>query len=215
MINLFINYYISDNKNRQSEYDYCLLKNINNPLIDSIFIFISKEDLNNFLFRDEKLKILEINRPTYAKVLETISEKTSTNDVNIIINSDCFIDHDTCDLVNLINFNEMWCMNKYDVIDDYFNLKFHEASCSQDAWILRGFPKNIQNIDFNFGTPGCDNRFAYESKLSGYILKNPSRDLKIIHYHLSKVRSCPHDSWEHFRIRGGYEFIEPQKIDLI
>jgi hypothetical protein len=215
MINLYLNYYFSENKDRQSEYDYCLDKNLNNPLIDNIFIFISKEDISNFYLQNDKLKLLEMVRPTYAKVIETISEKTSINDVNIIINSDCYIDHDTSNLINHINVDEMWCMNKYDVVDGHFNLKFHDGSCSQDAWIFRGFPKNIQNIDFNFGTPGCDNRFAYESKSSGYILKNPSISLKIIHYHLSQIRTCPHEKWENFRIRGSYQFVEPEKINSI
>jgi hypothetical protein len=215
MINLYINYYISENKERQSEYDYCLDKNINNTLIDNVFIFISKEDMNNFYFQNDKLKLLEMDRPTYSKVIETISKKTSIDDVNIILNSDCYIDHDTSELVNHINFDEMWCLTKYDVIDSNFNLKFYDEKCSQDAWIFKGIPKNIKNIDFNFGTPGCDNRFAYESKSSGYILKNPSISLKIIHYHLSQIRTCSYDNWESFRIRGLYEFIEPEKINLM
>jgi hypothetical protein len=212
MINLYLNYYISENKERQSEYDHCLFKNLNNPIIDNVFVFISKEDINNFQFQNDKLKFIETPRPTYFDAIDSISKSTSLDDINIIINSDCYIDYDTSYLVNHVNFDEMWCMNKYDVIDYNFNLKFHDDSCSQDAWIFKGFPKNIKNIDFNFGVPGCDNRFAYESKLSGYILKNPSIDLKIIHLHLSQVRTCPHNMWESFRLIGPYEFIEPQKI---
>jgi len=213
MINLFYNYYFSQEDKRMAELDFCLDKIISNKYIDNIFILISNSDLLSFKLQNEKVKIYEINdRPTYKFMIEFIGSVTSNDDINIIINSDCYLEPSTTELLYKINSEEMWCMNKYDIIDENFNIKFHEASCSQDCWIFRGYPKDIQNIDFNFGTPGCDNRFAYESKMAKYILKNPSVDIKILHLHLSQVRTCPHSDWDKFRIQGAYEFVSPHNI---
>ena len=216
MINLYYNYYQSDNKDRMYELDFCLSKILENKYIDNVFIFISKNDFQffgNYLNSNENINIIQIeDRPTYKFSIETINKNSSNDDINILINSDCYIDESNTYLINNIKHNEVWCMNKYDVIDENFNLSFHSASCSQDCWIFRGKINNIENIDFNFGTPGCDNRFAYESKAGGYILRNPSKDIKIIHYHLSQIRTCPHKDWDKHRIYGSYEFIEPENI---
>lgn len=213
MINLYYNYYRSDNEKRMKELDFCLIKAIENKFIDNVFVIISKSDSLNFKLDNKKITIVEIeNRPTYNFVIELINKTTNNEDINVIINSDCYIDESTTNLIQKINVGEMWCMNKYDIIDDYFNLKFHGDSSSQDCWIFKGFSKKIENINFNFGTPGCDNRFAHESKSAGYTLKNPSIDIKILHYHLSQIRTCPHIDWDKHRINGDYEFVTPEKI---
>jgi hypothetical protein len=146
--------------------------------------------------------------------------KKYPNDINIIANPDNFFDdkflNDIYELYSKYKNKEKLCLGL--TRWNYFNeddIRYFNAKDSQDVFIFYGSVDLRNNEQIPLGRPGCDNRFAYESKSSGYILKNPSISLKIIHYHLSQIRTCPHEEWENFRIKGSYYFIEPEKINLI
>jgi len=223
MVNLYYNYYYSDNINRQKDIDFCFDKNLVIDTYDRIYLIISESDYKvlldsnplNFMEKNAAGKIVFVfleKKPSFSNYIDIINKVSDEDDINIFLNSDCYACEKTIENVYRIKKDEMWCLQKYNIIDEDFNLFFEDASCSQDVWIFRGNPKEIKNIDFYFGVPGCDNRFAYESEVSGYTILNPSLDIKFYHYHLSEVRTCPYEVWEKNRIIGAYKFIEPTKI---
>jgi hypothetical protein len=123
-----------------SELNFSLNKIIENKYIDNVFILSSNNDLKYINLNNEKIKLVEIEgRPTFKTTIDIINNYTSDNDINILINSDCYIVESTTELIHNIKDNEVWCLNKYEVIDKDFNLMFNGYEGSQDCWVFRGF----------------------------------------------------------------------------
>ena len=85
-MNLFINYYNAGS--RQDEIDYCLKKNLENPLIKRVVALMVKGVTE--MVEHPKLTIIYIeDRPTYQRFF---NETRKYEGVNIIANSDIFFD---------------------------------------------------------------------------------------------------------------------------
>ena len=91
------------------------------------------------------------------------------------------------DLIRKIHNKELVVLSRWDV-DDSGSLKFFDNNGSQDVWIFRGVPENVDG-NIKIGIPGCENRIAYEFKSNGYSVKNVGRIIKAIHLHLSGLRN--------------------------
>ena len=218
-MNLYYNYYYSPDMNRQKDIDFCFYKNLEIGSYDIIYLILSESDYRILIESNADIeksgKIVFVffeKRPSFKDYIDIIGQTCGEDDINIFLNSDCYACDKTIEHVRRIKKDEMWCLQKYNIEDDALNVSFEDTSCSQDVWIFRGKPKEIKNIDFYFGLPGCDNRFAYECESAGYALLNPSLDIKFYHYHLSEIRTCPLDSWDSSRIPMPYRFIENTKI---
>lgn len=213
MVNLYFNFYTGENKDRNFEIDFCFNKNFNSKVFDKIYLIISESDLCNFNLKSEIIeKIIFNKRPTFKDYIDIINNTCGDEDINVFMNSDCYICKETSHNILKIKKEEMWCLQKYNIIDNNLNFEFENIDCSQDVWVFKGKPKKIENIDFYFGIPGCDNRFSYECEKCGYYVLNPSLDLKFFHYHLSSFRTCPYDKWEQNRIQRPYKMIQPSKL---
>jgi SAM-dependent methyltransferase len=184
-VRLFYNYYEDKNPTRKSEIDFCLSKNIDNPLFDTIII----ESPNN---------------PTFNFMFEKINRLSKDDDINIICNTDIFFD-DTIRLIRAIKSKEVFALSRYNYVNDRTIIFSDEDN--QDAWIFRGKIGNI-NCDFQMGKPGCDGRLAYELQKTGYIITNPSKSIRCFHVHNSGIRSYT----EVDRIQGEYLCIKPTHL---
>ena len=103
MINLFTSYYKDKNSERQKEIDFCLDKNISNGFIDKIYILSETDDVP---FTSNKLKIITHKRPTFKDFFNIINEFTKEDDINILTNTDIFLDETIKDVKNIINNNQ-------------------------------------------------------------------------------------------------------------
>lgn len=121
------------------------------------------------------------------------------NIVNVLINADCWIDHEDAGKLKVIRPDEVWCISRIDA---------KEAKDSQDAWAWRG-KLDIPDANYPLGLPGCDNRFACQCAEAGRKLLNPCRSIRVHHNHESKVRHYTEDD----RVKGKTEFVEPCSID--
>jgi SAM-dependent methyltransferase len=184
-IRLFYNYYVDENPQRRKEIDFCLKQNINNPLID---IIVLESEIN----------------PTFDFFIEKINLLSGENDINIICNSDIFLDN-TIQLVKNINKKEFYALSRYDWNNN--SSSFFDMANSQDTWIFRGKVDNV-NANFQLGKLGCDNRIAHEFKMAGYTVTNPSKSIKTYHVHNSNIRRYT----ENERINGTYLFIKPTSL---
>ena len=183
MINLFTSIYTDKSPIRQKELIYCLNKNIENQLIDKIYLFV---DGFVELPESDKLVTIEFQRPTYRDFFNLIDRTvTSRNDISMVANTDIYFNH----TLSQLTLNERQCiaLSRWD--DKIGGLKLHNERFSQDVWIFRGKMRNVNFCDFYLGIPGCDNRIAYELHSAGYALYNPATRIQAIHYHRSDLHN--------------------------
>lgn len=203
MINLFINYYVDKNASRNKELLTCIQRNINNKLIDNIFVLCSGED-DNKLFESDKVSILVLkSRPTYNVFFYVINKYTSKEDWNIISNTDIYFDS-TIGLLNKYNQPKtLVALTRWDITENN-TVKFLNRADSQDTWAIKGHV-DILCGNFNMGTPGCDNVIAQCFFKSGWKVINPSKSIKTYHLHSSNIRNYTSSQ----RLPPPYKLIPP------
>jgi hypothetical protein len=189
MINLFVNYFRSPNIERQKELNYCLEKNINNMLIDKIYVFI-KKDLK-IPYNSNKIHLVNLERPTYKDFIDYINSKDEFKEsYNVISNTDIYFDKSLI-LLDRINMNNTCVtLNRWNLERDG-NIKFFESKGSQDVWIFKGHIKKelAELSNFYLGVRCCDLVFLKNIYDTGYRSVSPSIDLKSIHVHNSNFRT--------------------------
>jgi hypothetical protein len=190
MINLYYNYYVDKLKERNEELNYCLNKNINNYHIDNIYVMLENKDLEEYksLFKKQKkIKTIIIeDRPTYKTFFDYCNTVTKNDDINIIINSDCFLDVKDTITLNKLNNNIFLCLSRWN-IESLIPFKVNDKGIwygSQDCWIWRGYVKDIKG-NYKLGIKGCDNSIANQIKNTGYETINCPHDIKVYHYHFT------------------------------
>lgn len=201
MINLFVNHYTDQNSKRNEELLHCLKMNINNALIDNVIVLCNNEGDNEML-NNKKVSILLLKgRPTYNVFFQVIEKYTKSEDVNIIINSDIYLDSTLKYLFKYIRNKTLIALTRWDVKGN--ELRFLNRSDSQDTWIFKGTPK----VDCNFymGQPGCDNVLADRFHKAGYICINPSRTIRTIHVHETEQRYYTHEN----KLPPPYKLLQP------
>lgn len=195
-IHLFQQFFVHPDEKRQEEIKFCLKKNVENSLIDKIYL------LNERIYKEGELgsssnKIIQKKiktRLSYKKLFNYIHKKNITGYI-VFSNSDIFLD-DTIDNIRRTDFHK----NKnfigllrydYDVKSKKSNI-FGPRFDSQDTWIIHTdhLPnKDILDIfDFQFGKPGCDNKIIYLMKILGYKIYNIPKLIKTYHVHKSMNR---------------------------
>jgi hypothetical protein len=210
MIILYYNYYLSDKIERQKELDYCFFKNLENPSIDRIYLILTR-DTSLPIDSPKVIKIFYEDRPTFRLLHDHIRENSGNDDINILINSDCFLDYnDMPYLKKRLSKGDVWALNRWDIVDiEKFNARHYNYEASQDCWIFYNTKKDpIENIDFKFGIPGCDNRIAYELDKNKFHVINPSQNFRVYHYHLSKIRTYVPT----VRVPGPYKYIKSTSL---
>ena len=212
-INLFYNYYNCNNIERQQEIDYCLKSLIETPEITNIYLWISEDDISifNIKFKDNVGKIIPIinnNRPTfYNAIYDVLKIYSDKDDINILINSDCFFGKNTnWNYIYNINKNLSLSISRYEILNinpfTISKLPVNITQCdSQDCWIFKGIIENL-DCNFCFGHPGCDNRITYELGQYTNVINN-AKDIQLLHYHLSATRNYT----EKERVYGRYKWL--------
>jgi hypothetical protein len=188
MVNLYTSFYQDKDAKRQKELLYCLKQNIQNPLIDNIFLIVEGEVK---LPVSDKLIIVNAERPTYRNFFDLVNDTvTSANSISVVANSDIYFN----DTLAHLDIKERQCvaLSRWDKRKD--GLRLHNERFSQDTWIFKGKIRNVRFCDFYLGIPGCDNRIAYELNRAGYRLFNPATKIQSIHYHQTDLHNYDHNT---------------------
>ena len=201
LVNVFYNYYIPLDEIRKHEIDYCFTQIVEDENIDTIFVLVQPEHLEsmNLLIKEEYLykinTIINDLRPTFKYVVYgALGENSQDDDINIFLNSDCFLGKDTdWNFIRNMSVNDRFSLSRFD-IESINPLVMATGTGfpridSQDCWIFKGKPNEGMNIDFCFGMPGCDNRMSYEFGVGGYNVTGPISKIQVLHYHPSAIRS--------------------------
>jgi hypothetical protein len=203
MFLLITTYYQSTEPEREAENLECLKQNINNPLIERIYLFLQGNDFPEIVDIDSKIKYLNFGKRPFFSDLFAFANTIENNKIKIVSNSDIYFDG------SLIYSNDI--LDKFDVItltrwDSLGNgeLDFYNNFKSQDVWI---FSKRIKDTigKFHIGRHGCDNRLIFELNENKYKVANPSFSIRAIHLHRSDLRSYFNDpDYEYVKAPYGY-----------
>ena len=216
---LFTQFYIDKDKERQKEIVECLRNNLENNLINKIYLLnerIYSEDEINIINNKYISKIKQVNIGDRIKYKDIFSyvEDNNINGYIIIANVDIYFDRSLVLLYRsgLVTSKKMYCQLRHDINDiNDINLRqmnFNMNKCrsssrpyklhtnkagSQDAWIYHS-NYNIKKSDYKLfdcqlGIRGCDNHIAYIFHKLGYILHNEPLLIKIYHNHKSHLRT--------------------------
>lgn len=218
LANLLINFFSSNDKARNEEYEFCLEKNIENPRIGKIFIFAESEDsLPRSDIISDKLEILVINhRPTFQTLID-YANKNLVGEVCVLANSDIIFD-ETISSANRTNLKENFIsLSRWDIKKDgsleYYDLShntgapYHNSGWSQDAWIFES-PCGIKNADFFLGVIGQDSRINQLAFDAGMNVINPSQIIIAKHYHISDYRQDSISGDPSKRLLGQYLYCQ-------
>ena len=178
MVILYTTYYNEKSPSRKDELKYCLDQNLENSLIDRIFL-LNESDKE---FDIPKIISKKLNRrPHFNDFFDLINQNSTKDDISIIANSDIFFDETLKYLNNYQSKNVVLALTRWNMFksgpklqDTYFY--------SQDTWVFFGRISKIDG-DFNLGSVGGDNRLAFEIRQANYKLLNPALTLKTYHYH--------------------------------
>ena len=184
-VNVFYNFYTDSDKSRDKELRYCLDKLIENENINNIYLIT---DESPTFPKCKNVKVSE--RPTYNDIFNIINEKTTDDGVNILVNSDCYLNvASTSKIRDNISTDEAFVLTRKEItsIDPFMYKDMPNAHGSQDAWVFKGKIKNAY-ANYTMGTSGCDNRLTYDLKQSGYKVYNPTKDIELYHYHTTQIR---------------------------
>jgi len=192
-------YYKDSSHDRQLEIDRCLKFNIENKLIEKIFVFTEiKYDISHPKIRQEVIN----KRLTYQYAFD-FSNKNLDGNICILANSDVYFDY-SLNKINTTDFtNKFYAITRHNVQNDS-SIKFTDNTDCQDVWIWKSPIKNFP-ANFELRQPGCDNRIAWESKNAGLNVLNPCKIIKCYHLHLiNKYNYIQNKS----QIPGPYEWVE-------
>jgi len=125
-------------------------------------------------------------------LMHKVSKETKKNLFHTLINCDIFLDQEIDWYDQNCGPEVVFALTRYNYDMNTGKTDFQvPTECSQDAWIFYNTVPLIQDIDFHFGIPGCDNRLAAEIAKSGLQLCNACFTLKVYHVHRDGQRSYP------------------------
>lgn len=197
--NLFVNYYIDKNIERQKELDFCINENLKNNSLNFYVVICNAMEYDYFIkkyieFEKKIIPIIIDERPTYNNYFQFISKIFPQQDnINIISNLDIIVPEETL-LYSSFYLSGKSCLalSRWDIsnINNYkINSHLFDRADSQDTWIFKGAVNQVAGANFPLGKAGCDNSIAHLLSTSGYDVKNPSKTLKTFHYHLTNIRN--------------------------
>ena len=182
-MNIFIEYYYYDNKQRNLEIAEAIRKNCEFSFVDNIFCFAPKTTLQHLFDHDKICKIEQEERCTFQSLFN-YSNTLNYFGVSCVMNNDIILSDDFKNLSSKITIDDFYCISRRE-IDKPFSTNV--AKWSQDVWCWLNKTK-INNCNFFFGVPGNDTTIPYHAEQAGYTVKNPSLSFKCYHNHKSNYR---------------------------
>jgi hypothetical protein len=172
-IRVIVNGYRAADQTRRNELSLCQSKLYGNSLIDVVRILEHPDD----------------RRATFGELAAAVQSNAGPDDICVILNADCHLDHSVIDLTRLTVDDFAAITRREREPGCYFRLWEEMGHCSQDAWAWRG-PLRADLGDILPGTVGCDNKLAWIAHQAGYRVLNPSRDVAVYHHHSQPDRSA-------------------------
>lgn len=180
---LLTTYYLDDLADRQRELDVCLTRNLSNPLLESIILFVD----GTCGITHQKLHHIAIgDRLTYQVAFEYANSHL-VDQICILANSDIFFDESLARVAEADLTDKFYAITRYNVKPDN-SLVLNDSNACQDVWIFKS-PLKAFASTFGLGMPGCDNRIAFEAISAGLKVLNPCFTIRCHHLHNTNKRN--------------------------
>lgn len=205
MINIISTFYISKYSSsldilRSKELEECLIKNLENSLIEKIHLFVDDDDALNRLKElsnnSDKTVVISVGtKPKYNDFFKYIINNLQ-NKICMITNSDIYLYECHQKLIENLKTEKMcYALTRYEydmshpLIDNYCG--------SHDCYIFNSsfIDENIINnhTDFFQNFPGIETHIIKALCDHGLKVCNPCKQIKIVHLHKTQLRN--HGEW--------------------
>ena len=217
-VHLFLQFFVHRDEARHREFQLCLRKNVENPIITHIHL-LGERIFSNLELGITSDKIIQTNlgkRLRFSDVFSYI-RTNAIQGYHIIINSDIFLDNTLSNLkksdIHLSRKMFAQLRFEYNSLSPKKSKIFGPRIDSQDTWIFHSnFPiqeKQESIFNFEFGKPGCDNKLIYLMDILGYEVINHPEFIKTYHVHINPTRDYGYKD----RIKMPYSVIAPANRD--
>jgi hypothetical protein len=204
---------------RARELELCFKNNLDNPLIQKIYMFGESKDLQmpkHHNAKDKLVFIVKKGRITYADCIQLILSKIGPGHIVGCANTDIYFDETLEQLWSVNMSDTLFALLRWEYTPNGTPQLFGPRADSQDSWILdsdsvlaRPESAWTNGFDIPFGKAGCDNAILIEFLRQKFKIINPALSLKTLHVHGSKIRNYdPQDIVD----RPVYMHVEPSGI---
>jgi hypothetical protein len=194
MINFISSFYLAGNIERQEELDTALKKNIEQPLIKNIYLFLDNRDAYKYLSQNFKLDKVKIkllgNQPRYSDLF-ICANSLQIGEICMISNNDIWLKNiSSLLLLTHLEKDMVYSITRYEK-----NLKLHKekkrGNGSSDSFIFRTpVPKEIiENTNHVQNVWGSENVVNFEFMMNNFKLYNPCYHIITVHEHKNIERS--------------------------
>ena len=183
-------YYKPKEAVRAKEIDKCLKQNLENPLIDKLYLF--SESMDYKLPKSDKLVLIhKKDRITYADCIQLVQDRIGKGHIVAFANADIYLD---------LTWRFVWTTDLHDICmallrweDGPEPTLYGPRSDSQDTWVLHSDSVldrkwNLEPFKIQFGTAGCDNAILPEFLRQKFRIVNPAMSLRTLHVHATQIR---------------------------
>jgi hypothetical protein len=198
-IHVFSQFFIHDDKQRRDEITFCLKNNNSNVDITKIHL------LNERIYTDDEMGVENSSKIIQTDIKHRIKFKDVFSYIRInniqgylvFVNIDIFFDDSLKNLFKsqIDEKKKMFALLRYEYNGRNTETSkiFGPRSDSQDTWIFHSNTiitmEEEKIFSFEFGMPGCDNKFIYLMKILGYDVINDPSFIKTYHNHRSNIRN--------------------------
>lgn len=211
---LIVNYFNDKRVDRQKEYNYCLMRNLNNPIFERVYVFIrSDEDIvwpeEISDVGHEKMEIVTMRDGmrwlTYDEAFNFANDRLVGKTV-VLANLDIYLrdevgpENEYWECVDSVfdeNPKRFMCLSRIDIDmagnmsrDAKFGHLLH--SYTQDCWVFKS-PCHVDGAKFPLGVLGCDNTLAWCVNNSDYEVVNDPLTYHV--YHVDNLRKPNGDTY--------------------
>jgi hypothetical protein len=204
---VLVQYYNDTNLDRQQEIDFCFKQNLQNKWVKRVIHFNELHTIiPDWLYNHPKFTSIDHQyRLTFKEALKYANTYLN-GEIVCVSNADIFLYYKSKwdELYDFLNQNPSsvaaLSRHEYDgfvVSKDPVLSKLHYAN-AQDSWVFTSPLHNVEDIDFQLGTLGCDNAFANRLVKSGYTPYNFANEYVIVHYDVTRGKNGGNDvSYQH------------------
>ena len=201
MINIISTFYISKvssklDKLRNIELETCFVNNLNSPFVEKIHLFVddneSLEKLNILSNNSNKVVVIKVGKiPKYSDFFTYIINELNDK-ICMLINADITLYECENKLIENLKENKIvYALTRHEqdlscpLINNYFG--------SHDSYIFNSkfIDKTIINEHTNFfqNILGIETHIIKNFVDNGFVVLNPCKQIKIVHYHKSELRT--------------------------
>ena len=202
MINIVTSFFISKLVNPQIEYRNqelvdTLLKNVSSPFVETIHLFVDDEISMRKLtalfaeyIENKKIQVIQVGKQPLYYHLFAYAITNLRDKICMVTNSDIYIHSCDTALIDRLN-NEPRLLyaltrHEYDMSCPLIN----SYQGSHDSFIFKSPLNNIsiETLKFPQNVWGSENKLISELYKQQIVIKNPCKQIKIVHLHKSGIR---------------------------